>query len=141
MPSFLLSKLARSFFPMHTRLVSDVAKPLLLSPKSLSDLQTHSSSEHISILDASWVMPNSGRNPKDEFTAKRIPGAQFLDLDEVASPHHLGLKHMMPQEHMFADACGRHFILAQIHFIHAILEPLERFGIGPDSHVVMYAFL
>ncbi|KAG6911777.1 hypothetical protein DXG01_000023 [Tephrocybe rancida] len=51
-------------------------------------------------------MPNSPRRPREEFLSKRIPGAQFLDLDEVASPHELGLKHMMPQERVFADACG-----------------------------------
>lgn len=51
-------------------------------------------------------MPNSPRRPFQEFREKRIPGARFLDLDEVASPHGLGLKHMMPSERVFADACG-----------------------------------
>jgi thiosulfate/3-mercaptopyruvate sulfurtransferase len=73
----------------------------------------------VSILDASWYMPNSPRNPADEYLSKRIPGAQYLDLDEVASPHELGLKHMMPKERLFAEAC-------------------ERFGIEPSSHVVIY---
>lgn len=51
-------------------------------------------------------MPNSPRKPYEEFLAKRIPGAQFLDLDHVASSHELGLKHMMPHSQVFADACG-----------------------------------
>lgn len=51
-------------------------------------------------------MPNSPRRPSEEFQKKRIPGAQFLDLDEVASPHELGLKHMIPSGRQFADACG-----------------------------------
>ncbi|KAF8922322.1 Rhodanese-like domain-containing protein [Mucidula mucida] len=50
--------------------------------------------------------------------SKRIPGAQFLDLDGVASSHELGLKHMMPSGSVFADAC-------------------ERFGISPSSSVVL----
>ncbi|KAI6032026.1 Rhodanese-like domain-containing protein [Pisolithus microcarpus] len=73
----------------------------------------------VSVLDASWFMPNSPRNPREELNKKRIPGAQFLDLDQVASPHELGLKHMMPSESVFAAAC-------------------EGFGIEPNSHVVIY---
>jgi len=51
-------------------------------------------------------MPNSPRNARNEFLQKRIPGAQYLDLDEVASTHELGLKHMMPDGETFAKACG-----------------------------------
>lgn len=51
-------------------------------------------------------MPNSTRSAREEFLVKRIPGAQFLDLDIVASPHELGLKHMMPSNQVFANACG-----------------------------------
>jgi len=64
-------------------------------------------------------MPNAPRNGKAEFLNKRLPGAQYLDLDEVASPHELGLKHMMPEARVFAEACGR-------------------FGLKPSSHVVIY---
>lgn len=53
-------------------------------------------------------MPNSPRKPHEEFLSKRLRGAKFLDLDEVASPNELGLKHMMPHERVFADACGMH---------------------------------
>jgi len=80
------------------------AAPYLLSPSSLRDAI---SSGGVSVLDASWFMPNSPRRPLQEFRAKRIAGARFLDLDEVASPHELGLKHMMPSERLFADACGQ----------------------------------
>ncbi|KAG5648156.1 hypothetical protein DXG03_006110 [Asterophora parasitica] len=86
--------------------------PLLLTPQ-----QVHT--KKVALLDASWFMPNSPRQARQEFLSIRIPGAQFLDLDTVASPNELGLKHMMPQERAFADAC-------------------EKFGIRADSHVVMY---
>jgi len=85
--------------------MSTSAAPLLLTPKQVNDLQTQSNSA-ISILDSTWFMPNSPRKAKDEFLAKRIPGAQYLDLDEVASPNQLGLKHMMPSPQSFAKACG-----------------------------------
>ncbi|KAL4069384.1 Rhodanese-like domain-containing protein [Scleroderma citrinum] len=90
--------------------------PYFLSP---SQLRESLSSGEVSVLDASWFMPNSPRKPYEEFKKKRIPGAQFLDLDAVASPHELGLKHMMPSESLFAEAC-------------------ERFGVQPNSHVVIY---
>jgi len=85
-----------------------MATPLLLSPSQLqSSLDSRSGdSKQVTILDSSWFMPNSPRRPSKEFQEKRIPGAQFLDLDEVASPHELGLKHMIPSERQFADACG-----------------------------------
>jgi thiosulfate/3-mercaptopyruvate sulfurtransferase len=57
-------------------------------------------------VDASWHMPNSSRNAHKEFLSKRLPNARFLDLDEVASPNEMGLKHMMPEPRVFADYCG-----------------------------------
>lgn len=83
--------------------------PFLLSPAQLKDLR--SSTETV-VLDASWHMPNSPRKAKDEFFQKRIPNARYLDLDEVASPHGLGLKHMLPTGEIFAQACGWHFFAA-----------------------------
>ncbi|KAK7694429.1 hypothetical protein QCA50_001615 [Cerrena zonata] len=89
--------------------------PLVVTPKQLYDLPSGS----VTVLDASWHMPNSPRKAKEEFLSKRLPNAQFLDLDEVASPHELGLKHMIPSEETFAGAC-------------------ETLGITPQSHVVIY---
>ncbi|KAN0100906.1 Rhodanese-like domain containing protein [Tylopilus felleus] len=107
------SRLGRS---PHRLMSTMTAAPYLLSPLGLRDAM---SSGGVSLLDASWFMPNSPRRPLQEFHAKRIPGARFLDIDEVASPHELGLKHMMPSERLFADAC-------------------EKLGIHPSSHVVIY---
>ncbi|KAJ7139891.1 Rhodanese-like domain-containing protein [Mycena epipterygia] len=90
---------------------------MLLSPARLNQLLR--SDAKTVLLDSTWFMPNSSRIAKAEFRAKRIPGAKFLDLDDVASPHELGLKHMMPTEKVFAQAC-------------------EKFGIEPSSRVVVY---
>ncbi|THH02471.1 hypothetical protein EW026_g396 [Hermanssonia centrifuga] len=89
--------------------------PLVLTPRQLRELP----STEVSILDVSWHMPNSPRKAREEFAKERIPGAHYLDLDEVASQHELGLKHMMPTGEVFAEAC-------------------ERLGITPASHVVLY---
>jgi hypothetical protein len=103
--SLLMSKLAkRALKPALARRMSSFEAPLLLSPSKLRDLKDRTSD--ISILDVTWMMPNSPQKPRAEFASKRIPGAGFLDLDEVASTHELGLKHMMPPERIFADACG-----------------------------------
>lgn len=100
----VLLRLGRSVVPSPPRFMStSTAAPYLLSPSNLRDVI---SSGGVSVLDATWFMPNSPRRPLQEFQAKRIPGAQFLDLDEVASTHELGLKHMMPSERLFADTCG-----------------------------------
>ncbi|GIS24449.1 MAG: hypothetical protein CM15mP125_1360 [Gammaproteobacteria bacterium] len=32
----------------------------------------------VTVVDASWYLPAEGRDPKAEFLASRIPGAQFL---------------------------------------------------------------
>ncbi|KAJ7597280.1 Rhodanese-like domain-containing protein [Mycena floridula] len=98
--------------------VSATNTPLVLSPKQLATALKKN--EPLTILDASWFMPNSPRNAWSEYLSKpRIPGAQYLDLDQVASPNELGLKHMMPSEELFSSAC-------------------EKFGISPDSAVVIY---
>ncbi|KAJ3546989.1 hypothetical protein NMY22_g1833 [Coprinellus aureogranulatus] len=91
--------------------------PLVLSPQEVNNL--HHSKAPVAFLDATWFMPNSPRSARDEFLSRRIPGAQFLDLDEVASPHPLGLMHMMPSNEVFAKAC-------------------ETLGVSPSSHVILY---
>jgi len=109
----LLAVLTRTGFKPISALTkrsfsSAMSTPFLLSPSQLqASLQQRSGdSNQLTILDSSWFMPNSPRRPSEEFQKKRIPGAQFLDLDEVASPHELGLKHMIPSGRQFADACG-----------------------------------
>ncbi|KAJ7102164.1 Rhodanese-like domain-containing protein [Mycena belliarum] len=91
---------------------------MLLSPARLNQLLRTDAPKTV-VLDCSWFMPNSDRSGKAEFRKKRIPGSNFLDLDEVASHHELGLKHMLPSEEVFARAC-------------------EKLGIAPSSRVVMY---
>ena len=39
--------------------------------------------KNIKILDASWYLPNINRNPKKEYTNKRIPKAAFFDIDNI----------------------------------------------------------
>lgn len=75
-------------------------KSLLLTPTEVKALPA------ARILDCTWFMPNSPRNAQAEFKQQHIAGAKYLDLDEVASEHSLGLKHMMPSPQQFKEACG-----------------------------------
>jgi thiosulfate/3-mercaptopyruvate sulfurtransferase len=70
------------------------------------------------ILDGSWWMPGTGRDPEAEWRAERIPGARFFDIDRVADTS-VALPHMLPSETVFAQA-------------------LAALGIGADDHVVVY---
>jgi len=45
-------------------------------------LATHMSAPDLRILDASWYLPAEGRDPKEEYAAKHIPGARFFDIDD-----------------------------------------------------------
>ena len=100
--AFVRMPRAYNMQPMSRSIYSKA--PLLVTPKALQNLR---SSGNVNILDASWFMPNSSRNASQEFLERRIPGSRYLDLDEVAVPNELGLKHMMPSAQVFSDALGR----------------------------------
>jgi len=85
--------------------------PLLVNPSNVT--------KDAIFVDASWHMPNSPRKAREEFLKKRLPQARFLDLDEVAKEHELGLKHMVPDPEVFAKFC-------------------ERSGISRASPIVLY---
>lgn len=90
-----------------SRKLSSYAAPLLVTPEQVIEL-TRSNPSAVSVIDSSWFIPGFWRDARAEFLAKRIPGAQYLDLDQVASPNKLGLTHMMPTPQIFASACGMH---------------------------------
>ncbi len=54
------------------------------------------------VVDGSWYLPGSGRNPAAEYAAGHIPGAVFLDLD-ATSDQTTPLPHMLPPASDFAD--------------------------------------
>ncbi len=92
------------------RMASSTAVPFLLSPQELKDISA--SNPNVVTLDVSWFMPGSPRKPDEEFAQKRLPvNARRFDLDEVASSHPLGLKHMMPSASQFAGACGEYLVI------------------------------
>lgn len=70
------------------------------------------------ILDASHHLPTTGRNAREEYGQRHLPGAVFFDIDEIADKK-TTLPHMLPPAAEFAAKVGA-------------------LGIGDDDHVVVY---
>ena len=81
-------------------------------------LAEHLSAPDIAIVDASWHLPNSGRNAKQEYLEQRIPSAHFFDIDDICdtdSP----FPHMLPSPEKFASR-------------------MRKLGIGDGKRVIIY---
>jgi thiosulfate/3-mercaptopyruvate sulfurtransferase len=81
-------------------------------------LAEHLGEPGLVVVDSSWFMPASGRRDRDEFLSAHIPGASFLDIDEVANRSD-PLPHMLPSAAEFGAA-------------------MEKLGIGRDDRIVVY---
>jgi thiosulfate/3-mercaptopyruvate sulfurtransferase len=58
------------------------------------------------VLDASFYLPNEGKNAKSLFAASHIPGALFFDIDAIADQA-TELPHMLPAPPDFARMVGQ----------------------------------
>ena len=58
---------------------------------------------NVSVVDASWFMPASGRRAREEYASAHIPGARFLDIDALSDRSN-PLPHMLPTALEFAKA-------------------------------------
>ncbi len=54
------------------------------------------------IVDGSWYLPDTGRDPKAEYLAAHIPGAIYFDIDTIADTKS-GLPHTMPNPVQFSS--------------------------------------
>jgi thiosulfate/3-mercaptopyruvate sulfurtransferase len=59
-------------------------------------------SSGLRVVDGSWYLPGSGRDPAAEYAAGHIPGAVFFDLD-ATSDQTTPLPHMLPPASDFAE--------------------------------------
>lgn len=73
----------------------------LVSPKELK-----SALASVKVLDGSWHMPNTNRDPYQEFLQKRIASSQFFGIDTIKDTSS-DLPHMLPSPDKFADAVGK----------------------------------
>ncbi|CAL9731162.1 thiosulfate sulfurtransferase Tum1p [Monosporozyma unispora] len=91
----------------------------LITPREFIPLLKQTGANRVIPVDATWYLPNAGRNGKEEFlTQERIPGSIFFDIDgikDTESP----FPHMAPSKETFVKA-------------------LNQFGILPSDTLVVY---
>lgn len=90
-------------------------------PKTLVStdwLAQHLKDPDLRILDASWYLPDAGRDPKAEYDAAHIPGARFFDIDDISDARS-DLPHMAPP-------------------IEKFMSRLRAMGVGDGHQVVVY---
>ena len=75
-------------------------------------LADHLGEAGLTIVDASWHMPATGRSGHDEFLASHIPGSRFLDIDEVSDRSNPA-PHALPGAEAFAAAMERHHAISR----------------------------
>jgi thiosulfate/3-mercaptopyruvate sulfurtransferase len=81
-------------------------------------LADHLGESGLVVLDASWYLPNVGRDAAQEYRTAHIPGALFYDLDQLSDPD-TPLPHMLDTAERFAAA-------------------MSALGVGDDDLVVAY---
>ena len=81
-------------------------------------LAAHLAAPDLRILDASWYLPDAGRDARAEYAAGHIPGARFFDIDEI-SDDQSDLPHMAPPVEKF-------------------VARMRAMGIGDGHRVVVY---
>ncbi|KZK96404.1 3-mercaptopyruvate sulfurtransferase [Pseudovibrio sp. Ad5] len=85
---------------------------------STSWLKDHLDAPDVVIIDASWYLPAMERDAKKEYEQEHIPGALFMDIDDV-SDQNSPLPHMMPEPHVFSSK-------------------MRKMGIGDGQTIVVY---
>ncbi|MFO8127237.1 3-mercaptopyruvate sulfurtransferase [Yoonia sp.] len=81
-------------------------------------LAAHLKDPDLRIFDASWYMPDAGRDAKAEYAAGHIPGARFFDIDEISDARS-ELPHMAPPVEKF-------------------MSRMRAMGVGDGHQVVVY---
>ncbi|HTT83486.1 MAG TPA: 3-mercaptopyruvate sulfurtransferase [Rhizomicrobium sp.] len=65
-------------------------------------LAEHLAAPDVRVADASWYLPQTGRDAKSEYLSAHIPGAVFFDIDDL-SDETSTLPHMLPPAPQFAS--------------------------------------
>lgn len=90
-------------------------------PKTLVStdwLAAHLKDPDLRVLDASWYLPDAGRDARREYEAFHIPGARFFDIDEI-SDQRSSLPHTVPPVEKF-------------------MSRMRAMGVGDGHQVVVY---
>lgn len=93
---------------------ADHAEPLV----SAACLAEHIHAPDIRVLDATTFLPGDPRDAKAMYAERRIPGALFFDIEEIAD-HSSPLPHMLPTPELFASR-------------------MRKLGVGDGARVIVY---
>ncbi|MCB9993730.1 MAG: 3-mercaptopyruvate sulfurtransferase [Hyphomicrobiaceae bacterium] len=66
----------------------------------------HLADPDLRVVDASWHLPNAGRNAEQEYAEAHIPGAVYFDLDRIADTS-IPLPHPVAKPVHFAQEAGK----------------------------------
>ena len=91
-----------------------MASPLV----STEWLAAHLNAPDVRIADASWYLPQAGRNPRAEYKSAHIPGAVFFDIDDLSDEK-------SPYPHMLAPATK-------------FASRMRKLGLGDGNLIVVY---
>ncbi len=94
--------------------MSSPAPPLVTTDWLAENL----TSPDMRIVDGTWYLPQMKRDPRKEYEDQHIPGAVFLDLDQI-SDQGSPFPHMLPSPGHFAAY-------------------VEQLGVGNNHHVIVY---
>lgn len=81
-------------------------------------LAAHLKDPDLRVLDASWYLPDMGRDAAAEYALAHIPGARFFDIDQI-SDNRSDLPHMAPPVEKF-------------------MSRMRAMGVGDGHQVVVY---
>jgi len=81
-------------------------------------LDSHLRDPDLRLLDASWYLPDMGRDARAEYKSGHIPGARFFDIDEIADLR-TDMPHMVPPAEKF-------------------ISRMRAMGVGDGHQVVVY---
>ncbi|MEZ5996957.1 MAG: 3-mercaptopyruvate sulfurtransferase [Hyphomonadaceae bacterium] len=95
--------------------MSDLPPDPVVSPAWLAE---RISAPDIRVIDATWFMPSDGRDARALYAERRIPGAIFFDIDEIADTTS-ALPHMLPPPEKFASR-------------------MKKLGVGDGTRVIVY---
>ncbi|RST30239.1 3-mercaptopyruvate sulfurtransferase [Sphingomonas ginkgonis] len=72
----------------------------------------------LTILDATYFLPDAGRSARDEYDRRHIPGARFFDIEAIVD-HDQIYPHMLPDAPCFGQA-------------------MRDLGVGQDDRIIVY---
>lgn len=112
--------------------------PTLISGADALEMFSNNSAKFI---DCSWHLSKE-RSARNEYKSRRIPGAQFFDIDDV-SDHSTGLPHMLPSGRFVISVEYFPKILNILIFITVVADlfagKVSKLGISSHDHVIVYA--